>query len=64
VYVMPQPMYITPPAMYASPPAMYMAPQQTYAAPSAYGYGGPQMASLPTWGPMRATIPARSLYGY
>jgi hypothetical protein len=64
VYVMPQPMYVTPPAMYVSPPAMYMAPQQTYAAPSSYGYWGPQMASLPNWGPTRATIPARSLYGY
>ena len=64
MYVMPQPMYVMPPAMYVSPPAMYMAPQQAYAAPSAYGYGGPQMASGPMWGPTRAAIPARSLYGY
>jgi hypothetical protein len=63
MYVMPQPMYVMPPAMYVSPPAMYMAPQQAYA-PSAYGYGGPQMASGAMWGQTRAAIPARSLYGY
>jgi hypothetical protein len=68
VYVAPPAMYIAPPAMYAAPQAMYMAPQQAYAAPSTYGYMGPQMApqmaSSSMWGPMRSTVPVRSLYGY